>query len=178
MYDLATFKKLALEKVDWLLTEVSSLRTGRATPALLDGVFIEVYGSRMKLNQVANITIEDARTLYVSPWDREQVKAIEKAITLEDLGVSVGSDDKGIRVSFPMLTEERRHQLIKLVRGKLEEARIQLRSLRSKAISDIEKDDSSEDEVKRLKAEVQKVVDEVNGKLEVATEKKEADLAS
>ena len=106
------------------------------------------------------------------------MKAIEKAITLEDLGVSVGSDDKGIRVSFPMLTEERRHQLIKLVRGKLEEARIQLRSLRSKAISDIEKDESSEDEVKRLKAEVQKVVDEVNGKLEVATEKKEADLAS
>ena len=113
MYDLNVFKKTALEKVDWLLTEVSSLRTGRATPALLDGVFIEVYGSRMKLNQVANITIEDARTLYVSPWDREQVKAMEKAITLEDLGVSVGYDDKGIRVSFPMLTETRRHQWMK-----------------------------------------------------------------
>ncbi|MES2135274.1 MAG: ribosome recycling factor [Patescibacteria group bacterium] len=178
MYDLNAFKKVALEKVDWLMGEMSTLRTGRATPTLLDGVFIEVYGSRMKLNQVANITIEDARTLYVNPWDREQVKAIEKAIVVADLGVSAGSDDKGIRVSFPMLTEERRHQLIKLVRGKLEEARIQLRTLRTKAIADIEKDDVSDDEAKRLKGEVQKIVDEVNGKLEVATEKKEIELAS
>lgn len=178
MYDLSVFKKTALEKVDWLVNEMSSLRTGRATPALLDGVSIEVYGSRMKLNQVANITIEDARTLYVNPWDREQVKAIEKAITLADLGVSAGSDDKGIRVSFPMLTEERRQQLIKLVRGKLEEARIQLRTLRTKAIADVEKGETSDDEIKRLKGEVQKIVDEVNGKLEVATEKKEVELAS
>src|SRR4051812_23374337 len=128
MYDLNAFKKQAGEKVDWLSQELLGVRTGRASPTLLDGVSIEVYGSRMKLNQVANITVEDARTLYLSPWDREHVKPIEKAITLADLGISVGSDDKGIRVSFPNLTEERRQQLIKLVRGKLEEARIQLRT--------------------------------------------------
>ncbi len=178
MFDLSAFKKAALEKVDWLMIEMQTLRTGRASPSLLDGVFIEVYGSRMKLNQVANITIEDARTLYVNPWDREQVKPIEKAITLADLGVSAGSDDKGIRVSFPMLTEERRHQLIRLVRGKLEEARIQLKGQRTKAIAEIEKEEVSDDEAKRLKGEVQKIVDEVNGKLEAATENKEKELAS
>ncbi|MES2014295.1 MAG: ribosome recycling factor [Patescibacteria group bacterium] len=176
MYDLTAFKKTAGEKTEWLVNELSTLRTGRATPTLLDGVFIEVYGSRMKLNQVANITIEDARTLYVNPWDREQVKLIEKAITLADLGVSAGSDDKGIRVSFPALTEERRNQLVKLVRAKLEEARIQLRTLRTKAIADIEKGEASEDEVKRLKGEIQKIVDEVNGKFEDIVTKKEVEL--
>lgn len=178
MYDLQAFKKLAGEKTDWLSEELKSVRTGRASPALLDGISIEVYGSRMKLNQVANITVEDARTLYVSPWDREHVKPIEKAITVADLGVSVGSDDKGIRVSFPDLTEERRQQLVKLVRAKLEEARIQLRTLRSKGIAEIEKGETSEDEIKRLKAEVQKAVDEVNGKFDALVAKKETELTS
>jgi ribosome recycling factor len=176
MYDLNAFKKLAAEKTEWLSGELMSVRTGRASPALLDGISIEVYGSRMKLNQVANTTVEDARTLYVSPWDRDHVKPIEKAITLADLGVSVGSDDKGIRVSFPDLTEERRQGLIKLVRAKLEEARIQLRALRSKGIADIEKGETSEDEIKRLKGEAQKIVDEVNGKLDALIAKKEMEL--
>ncbi|MBI3573518.1 ribosome recycling factor [Candidatus Kaiserbacteria bacterium] len=178
MFDLPQFKKTASEKGDWLSQELQGLRTGRATPALLDGVSIEVYGSRMKLNQVANIAVEDARTLYVNPWDKGQVKPIEKAITLADLGISVGSDDKGIRVSFPELTEERRGQLVKLVRGKLEEARIALRAARTKAIADIEKGDVSEDEEKRLKSDVQKIIDEMNKTLEEIAERKEVDLKS
>lgn len=176
MFDLAQFKKTASEKPGWLSQELSGLRTGRATPALLDAVSIEVYGSKMKLNQVANVVVEDARTLYVNPWDKGQVKPIEKAITLADLGVSVGSDEKGIRVSFPELTAERRGQLIKLVGGKLEEARVQLKGARTKAIADIEKSEVSEDEVKRLKNEVQKVVDETNKALEETAGRKEAEL--
>lgn len=178
MYDLSSFKKVAIEKGEWLSVELQGLRTGRATPALLDGVSVEIYGSRMKLKEVANLTVEDARTLYVNPWDKGQVKLIEKAITVADLGVSVGSDDKGIRVSFPELTEERRTQLVKLVRGKLEEARVALKGARTKAIADIEKSESSEDEEKRLKAEVQKIVDDANKSLEVIAEKKETELRS
>jgi ribosome recycling factor len=176
-FDIIDFKKSAADKVTWLQTELQGLRTGRATPALLDSVSLEVYGSRMKLPQVANITVEDARTLYVNPWDKGQVKEIEKAITVADLGVSVGSDDKGIRVSFPELTAERRQQLMKLVRSKMEEARVQLKTARAKAIADAEKD-VSEDQAKRLKDEIQKVVDETNVKLEEVAEKKEKELAS
>jgi ribosome recycling factor len=178
MFDLAQFKKAAAEKGEWLQGELQTLRTGRATPALLDGISIEVYGSRMKLNQTANIAIEDARTLYVSPWDKGQVKAIEKAIAAADLGVSVGSDEKGIRVSFPELTSERRQQLVKLVGGKLEEARVQVKAARTKAIGEIEKDGVAEDEERRLKNEVQKIVDETNKALEVIAEKKEKELNS
>ncbi|MBY0538954.1 ribosome recycling factor [Patescibacteria group bacterium] len=177
-YDLHQFKKAGTEKRDWLQTELQGLRTGRATPALLDTITVDVYGSRMKLSQVAAITVEDARTLYVNPWDKGQVKDIEKAITVADLGISAGSDDKGVRVSFPELTAERRGQLMKLVRAKLEEARVQLKTARSKAISDIEKGDASEDEQKRLKNEVQKIVDETNKLLEEVADKKEKELAS
>lgn len=175
-FDLNQFKKIAGEKVTWLSTELQGLRTGRATPTLLDSVSVEVYGSRMKLTQVGNITVEDARSLYVNPWDKGQIKDIEKAITMADLGVSVGSDAQGVRVSFPELTAERRQQLVKLLRAKLEEARVHLRTARTKAISDAEKSDASEDEQKRLKTEIQKIVDETNKALEAVADKKETEL--
>ncbi|MBX9765085.1 ribosome recycling factor [Patescibacteria group bacterium] len=177
-YDIQQFKKLAAEKQAWLQSELQGLRTGRATPALLDSISVDVYGSRMKLSQVAAITVEDARTLYVNPWDKGQVKDIEKAITVADLGISAGSDDKGVRVSFPELTAERRTQLMKLVRAKLEEARVQLKTARAKAISDAEKSGASEDEQKRLKNEIQKIVDDTNALLEGLAEKKEKELQS
>jgi ribosome recycling factor len=162
-YDIQQFKKIGVEKLEWLKTELQGLRTGRATPALLDSITVDVYGSRMKLSQVAAITVEDARTLYVNPWDKGQVKDIEKAITVADLGISAGSDEKGVRVSFPELTAERRQQLVKLVRAKLEEARVQLKTARAKAIAD---------------AEIQKIVDDTNKLFEEATDKKEKELAS
>ncbi len=177
-FDLNQFKKTSAEKTAWLSTELQGLRTGRATPTLLDSVSLEVYGSRMKLSQVGNITVEDARSLYVNPWDKGQIKDIEKAITLADLGVSVGSDALGVRVSFPELTAERRQQLVKLLRAKLEEARVHVRTARTKAISEVEKGDASEDEQKRLKAEIQKIVDETNKALEAVADKKEKELAS
>jgi len=177
-YDLSTLKKSGAEKAEWLGNELQGIRTGRATPALLDAVSVEVYGSRMKIPQVASITVEDARTLYVNPWDKEQVKSIEKAITIADLGISVGSDANGVRVSFPELTTERRGQLTKLVRAKLEEARIAVKGVRTKTLADIEKSGVSENEESRLKAEVQKIVDETNKKLEEVAEKKEKDLLS
>ncbi len=176
-FDLNVFKKTASEKIEWLAKELTGVRTGRATPALLDSVRVEVYGSMMGLRELATIMTEDARSLYVTPWDRGQVKAIEKAIAVADLGVSVGSDDKGIRVSFPELTAERRTQLVKLVRAKLEDARVQLRGVRAKSITDLEKSDLSDDEIKRLKTEIQKIVDETNEGFDGVVDKKEKELA-
>jgi ribosome recycling factor len=166
----------------WLQTELQSLRTGRASPALLDGIQVEVYGSMMKLPQVATVTVEDARSLYVSPWDKGQLKPIEKAITVADLGVGVGSDAVGVRVTFPELTTERRQQLIKLVKAKLEEARVTLRGERTRAMEEIEKkqkaDEMSEDDAHRAKEEVQKHIDAGNKKLEEFGDKKEKELTA
>lgn len=165
---------------EWLTQELSTLRTGRATPALLDAVSIDVYGSRMKLNQVASISVEDARTLYVTPWDTEQVKPIEKAIAVADLGVTAGADERGVRVSFPELTTERREQLIKILKNKLEDARIAIKQKRTETMSAIDKsqknNELSEDEAHDAKEEAQKLVDEGNKELEKIAEKKEAEL--
>lgn len=180
-YDLSKLKAGITATETWLQSELSSLRTGRASPALLDGVQVEVYGSRMKLPQVATVTVEDARSLYISPWDKGQLKPIEKAITLADLGVGVGSDDKGVRVSFPELTTERRAQLIKSMRGKLEEARVTLRGVRGKTMDELDAKEKAsemgEDDVKRAKAEAQKLIDDGNKKLEEMADKKEKELS-
>ncbi len=173
--------KAGLQNVDgWLKTELGALRTGRASPTLLDAVSVEVYGSRMKVSQVASITVEDARSLYVSPWDTGQLKPIEKAIMLADLGVGVGADDKGVRVTFPELTTERRQQLVKLLRAKLEEARISVRGERTKAMSAIESAEQEggmgEDDAVRAKEEAQKLIDAANAALEATAKKKEDEL--
>src|SRR5574344_1036506 len=107
-YDFKKLKENIKSAEEWLRREYSTLRTGVASPAILDDVFVEAYGSRMPLNQVANIGIEDTRVIRITPWDKSQSKAIEKAITVANLGVSVGSDDKGVRIFFPELTTDRR----------------------------------------------------------------------
>jgi len=175
-YDISGLKKEVEETKKWLVEELASLRTGRATPALLDSVQLEVYGSRMKLNQTASITVQDARTLYITPYDAEQVKPIEKAITVANLGVSVGSDDRGVRVSFPELTAERRGQLVKLLKAKLEDARITLKQKRTDAIKTMEKEEMGEDDTKRAKDDIQKVIDEGNKALEEIADTKEKEL--
>ncbi len=177
-YNTTQLQKSINETKLWFEEELSSLRTGRATPTLLDGVSLEVYGSRVKLNQVATILVEDARSLYVSPYDTEQIKLIEKAVTVADLGVSVGSDERGVRVSFPELTAERRQQLIKILKGKHEEARIALKQKRTEAISTLEKEQLSEDEVRDGKSDIQKIIDDGNKVLEDIADKKEKDLSS
>lgn len=175
-YNISGLKNEVEETKKWLEIELASLRTGRATPALLDGVQLEVYGSRMKLNQVAGVSVQDARTLYITPYDATQVKPIEKAITVADLGVSVGADERGVRVTFPELTAERRSQLVKLLKGKLEEARVALKQKRADAIKNMEKDEMGEDDTKRAKDDIQKVIDEGNKVLEEVADKKEKEL--
>lgn len=173
--------KLAGAK-EWLTREYQGLRTGRATPAILDSVKISAYGSLMPLNQVATVRVEGARSLVVQPFDTSLAKDIERGIADADLGVGVSSDSSGIRVSFPELTGERREQMIKLAKGKLEEARTTVRGGRDECWKDIQEQEKesmiTEDDKFRLKDEMQKKVDAMNEELEKIFEKKEEEMQS
>src|SRR5688572_18936245 len=118
-YDFKPFEKKIKDIEERLTKELSSVRTGRATPAILDGVMVESYGSRVPINQVANIAVEDARSLRITPFDPQNGKEIEKAIMAANLGLSVGADERGVRVFFPELTSERRVTLLKLAKEKV-----------------------------------------------------------
>jgi len=175
-YDFGTFDRRVAEIIEWLQKEFTSIRTGRATPALLDGVHVESYGAKMPLNQVGTVGAEDARTLRVSVWDAGQVKEVEKAIIDADLGLSVVTDEKGLRVIFPELTGERREQLLKMAKGKLEEARIQLRGARDESIRKVEADIVSDDEKFRAKEDMQKRMEKSNDILLQAFTAKEVEI--
>jgi ribosome recycling factor len=179
-YNFSQFKARASEIEDWLKKELSLLRTGRATTAVLDSITVESYGSQSPIAHVGSVTMEDARTLRISPWDKTQVKAIESAITKADIGLSISSDDSGLRVIFPELTGERRAQIVKLLKDKLEDARISIRKEREAVLTDFkqkEKDgEMSEDEHFKAKAELQKQVDEMNKKFDDLAERKESEI--
>jgi ribosome recycling factor len=175
-YDFKPFDVKLKETVDWLAREFSAVRTGRATPALLDMVEVEAYGSRMRLEQVGSVGVEDARTLRITLWDKNQIKDVERAITEANLGLSVVSDDKGLRVIFPELTSERRAQLLKLAKAKLEEARVAVRKARDEVMKDINASEMGDDEKFKLKEDVQKRVDGANRSLDEAMTQKEAEI--
>jgi len=178
--DVDIEKKLA-EVVTWLQKEYTGIRTGQAAPALLDSIKIESYGTYMSLVQVGSIGIEDARTLRISPWDSSQIKAIEKAISEADLGVSVATDSAGLRIIFPELTAERRVQLIKLAKSKLEDARVSVRAIRDEVMKKIEQaqknNDISEDEKFTQKEKIQKWVEKTNQQLESLLAEKEREVS-
>ncbi len=165
----------------WLSREYSGIRTGQANPGLLDSVRVESYGSLVPLNQVGSVSIEDARTLRLSMWDVSQVAAAERGVREADLGVSVVTDSSGLRVIFPELTSERRTQLLKLAKSKLEEARVSVRGVRDEALKELEKDFKAgvvtEDGKFSTKEAIQKQVDACNQNLEALYQKKEKELS-
>lgn len=181
-YDFNPTKAKLKEIEGWLKNEYHSVRTGRATPFLLDSVEVKSYGSKLPLKQVAAITIEDARTLRITPWDKTQMKEVESAITAGNLGVSISSDQTGIRVTFPELTTESRTRLIKAVNGKFEEARVAVRQVRDKIWSTVQEAERAgtvaEDDKFRAKDELQKIIDGSNEILEEIRVKKEVEIAS
>lgn len=166
----------------WLQKELGTIRTNRANPSILDGVLVEAYGSAMPINQVASVTSEDPRTIRITPWDASVIKSIEKSLIAANLGVSIAVDDKGVRVSFPELTGERRKEIVKVAKEKLEQARIQVRKHRDEVNSDIDEKEKGggmgEDEKFRFKADAQKLIDEANKKLDAMLEKKEKEILS
>lgn len=178
--DINAFKQRLEEVGKWLSSEFSSIRTGRATVSLLDDVMVESYGTRSPINQVASISIEDPKSIRILSWDKGLVKSIESAITKADLGVSVMTDMEGVRVKFPDLTSETREQLVKQANKKTEEAKISVRNERGdivKALEKLEKEGGiSEDDLKRKKDEVQKLVEETNKSLDEKLKAKEIEI--
>lgn len=143
--------------------ELASMKAGRATPAMLDKIRVDYYGTPTPVNQVANLEVADSRTLNIKPWERNMLKAIEKAIQISDLGLTPNNDGVVIRLSIPPMTEDRRKELVKVVSKRTEEERVVIRNIRRDAndlIKKAEKEKSvSEDEAKRGQDEVQKLTD-------------------
>lgn len=181
-YDFSKFKKSIVGAEEWLKKEFSGIRTGQASPALLDGVKADSYGAQVPLSQIGSVMTEGPRTIRITPWDLSQAKDIEKAITLANLGVSVSTDDKGLRINFPELTEERRKEIVKIAKERLEEGKKRVRMARDEVMKELqtkEKDGSlGKDDVFRHKNEAQKFVDECNKKLEELYSKKEKEILS
>ncbi len=173
-------KQKLTEAKEWLQKEYTRIRTGQASPALLDNLKIDSFGSMLPINQVGSVGVEDARTLRIAPWDVSQIPVIDKAIQDANLGVSLATDSSGLRVIFPELTSERRDQLLKLAKAKLEDSRITVRAVRDdmmKAIDKSEKEgDISEDEKFTKKEDVQADIDKANSELESLFEQKENEL--
>lgn len=179
-YDYTDLQSKLTKTEYWLAEEFKGIRTGRAMPAILDKVMVSAYGTPMQLNQIANIGTEGARTLLVNPYDLGQIKAIEKAISDADLGVSASSNESTVRVHFPELTGERRGELLKLAKGKLEEARIAVRNARDEVKKEVEAAEKngtmSKDDKFNTMEKVQKLIDDANKRLEEHYGKKEQEI--
>lgn len=149
--------------IDALRRELASLRAGRATPALLDKISVDYYGSPMPVNQVANISVPEPRMITIQPWEKTMLAPIEKAILKSDLGLTPSSDGVIIRLSIPQLTQQRRTELAKVIHKKAEEARVAVRNIRRDAndsVKKLEKDKTiSEDETKKAQEDMQKLTD-------------------
>ena len=168
------------KSIDSLKHELAKIRTGRAHPSLLDHIVVSYYGNDVPLSQTANVTIEDARTLAVTPWERNMIQAIEKAIMSSDLGLNPNTAGTVIRVPMPPLTEERRRDLIKVVRHEAENAKVAIRNIRRDANTELKnalKDKLvSEDEERRSQEQVQRLTDQYVKEVDSVLEKKETDL--
>lgn len=177
-------KKDASERMDKsiaaLKQELTKLRTGRAHTSLLDHITVDYYGTQTPLNQVSNINVEDSRTLVVSPWEKSMVQAIEKAILTSDLGLNPATAGTIIRVPLPPLTEERRKDMIKVVRHEAEGGRIAIRNIRRDAISDVKdlvkEKMIGEDDERRGQDEIQAITDKHIALVDETLAQKEAEL--
>lgn len=170
------------KSVEALSHELAKVRTGRAHPSLLDQVTVSYYGSDTPLNQVANVTVEDARTLAITPWEKSMVQAVEKAIMNSNLGLNPNTAGTVIRVPLPPLTEERRRDLIRVVRQEAEQSKVAVRNIRRDAnhdLKDLVKEKLiSEDDEHRGQEIIQKLTDQHVKEIDEVLEEKEKDLMS
>lgn len=178
-----SIKKNAEERMEKAIAslkkELASLRAGRATPALLDRVQVEYYGSLTPVNQLANINTPDSRTILIQPWDKSSMGAIEKAILKSELGLTPSNDGSAIRLSIPPLTEERRADLVKMTKKSGEEAKVAVRNIRRDANDDIkklEKSTISEDESRRHQDDIQKSTDKYIAEIDKVLAAKEKEI--
>lgn len=166
--------------VEVLKTELAKFRTGRASPALLEGVKVEYYGSVLPLNQVATLSIPESRTIAITPWDKTAIPAIEKAIQKSDLGLTPINDGKLVRVTLPTPTEERRKELVKQAKKIAEEARVAVRNARresNETLKKVQKEGKiSEDELRKGETEIQKMTDQFIAQVDQFLSHKEKEI--
>ena len=164
---------------EFLEADYAAIRAGRANPHVLDKIRVDYYGTPTPLQQVGNVTVPDARVLQIAPWEKSLLKAIEKAILASDIGINPVNDGNVIRLAFPDLTEERRKDLVKDSRKKAEEGKVAIRNIRkdgNNALKKLGKTDISEDEVKQLEDELQKLTDKFVKDIDVLMEKKSKEI--
>ncbi len=174
-------KKADFDKViEHYLHELSGVRTGRANPALLNTVQVESYGSRMPIEHVASVTVSDAKTLTISPWDKGQLQAIEKAIQMANLGFNPSNDGQVIRIMLPPLNEERRKEMVKMIGQLAEKARIGIRNVREDIMKEMKRAEGdgkiSKDDLTHGQKKLQEAVDKFNEEIKQHAEKKEEDV--
>lgn len=171
--------KPQFEKViDHLAHELNGIRTGRANPSILDDVQVEAYGTMQPVKALAAISTPDARTIRIDPWDGSVVKAIESAIQKSDVGIQPAVDGKSIRLVMPMMTDEMRQKMVKLMKEKLEEGRVGLRKVREDVRKRIQADEGGEDEIRRQQDALEKVIKDYMAKIDAMGEKKEKEITT
>jgi ribosome recycling factor len=181
MQDYQNDTKKELESVvAHLKKELTLIHATRANPVLVEDIAVSVYGQKMKIKELASLSTPDAKTLVIQPWDTGVIQELQKAIQNSNLGMSMAVEEKYIRLTMPQLSEERRHEVLKVLRKKIEEARISVRRVRDakvKAIEEAERTKSiSEDEKFRSKEKIQKLVDEVNLTIKDSENKKATEI--
>ena len=181
---LTQVKEQAIEKmikaIETLQKDLATLRTGRATPKMLDKVFVNCYGQDTPLNQVSNISTSDARSLVITPWDKSLLADVEQAVLKSDLGFTPNNDGNAIRINVPMLTEERRKELVKMSKKLGEESKISIRNIRRDANNEVKKAEKNgevpEDMSRRIQDELQKLTDKYISEAESVLANKEKEI--
>lgn len=179
--DVAQDAEKRMDKsIESFKNQLSKVRTGRAHPSLLDHVTVDYYGNMVPISQTSNISIVDARTLGVTPWEKNMVAAVEKAIRSSDLGLNPATTGELIRVPLPPLTEERRKDMIKIVKGEAENARVAVRNIRRDANNDLKQflkeKEITEDEERRGEEQIQKITEKKVSEIDAMLAEKEKDL--
>lgn len=180
MEDLKQFEEKMDKSLENMLSEYASIRAGRANPHILDKISVDYYGTPSSIQQVANVSVPEARMIQIQPWEASLIKEIEKALMMSDIGITPTNDGKVIRLVFPDLTEERRKELVKDVKKKGESTKVAVRNIRRDANDTIKKqskeNDTSEDEVKQLEDQIQKMTDKYIAKVDDAVEAKSKEI--
>ena len=174
-------EELMQKAIDHLESELLKIRAGKATPAMLEGIFVDYYGANTPLSQVSNISTPDAKTIIIQPWEKNMLQPIEKAIQQANLGVNPMNDGDIIRISLPPLTEERRKEIVKKVKALGEQAKVSVRNIRrdvNDVIKKFQKDGLEEDMAKDAESNVQKITDTYGQKVDNHIERKEKELMS
>ncbi|MCL1996688.1 MAG: ribosome recycling factor [Defluviitaleaceae bacterium] len=182
MSDIKPFEQKMEKTIENFQNDLATLRAGRANPRVLDKITVDYYGTSTPVNQVGNVTVPEARVIQIAPWEQNMLKEIEKSIMASDLGINPSNDGKVIRLIFPQLTEERRKALTKDVKKKGEDAKVAIRNIRREAMDSFKKmtkdKSATEDDVKKLEEQTQKLTDKVIGQIDKIVEEKNKDILS